>query len=67
MLRWDFIFGNAVWLCDMATLEVLFRCLWDVMILLFRCDVLKNYLCMFGLIEEVASKSLYDLYYLRNL
>ena len=22
MLRWDFIFGNVVWLCDMATLDV---------------------------------------------
>jgi len=36
------------------------------MILLFCCDVLEIFMHV-ELIVEVASKSLYDLYYLRNL
>ena len=49
----------------MATLDM-FYLAYDVMILLFRCDVWEIFMHV-EFLEEVVSKSLYDLYYLCDL
>jgi len=66
ILRFQIYFGDVLWYMWHGNLEILFSCWWDVMIL-FYCDVLKNYLCMFGLKEEVAYKSFVWLNYLCDL